>query len=490
MEDAASRSRGDRAARRRGRHALWRSEEAGESSEADRDRHCASSRSRSTSAADFLRQRLGPSARPELEARARPAHPGARHRRALPAVAGCPPRRRERDIGLGGRAPARRSALGERTRGLRTTLVPLAQTAGAAGAAWALAHDVIGHRTPFFAPVAATIVLGLGPGRRGPRAVEMVLGVAVGIGIGDLLIAAIGSGAGQIALVVLLAMAAAVLLGGGPLVASQAASSAVLVAALPTASSTASRPASSRRARRRQRRARGARRRPAQPAYRRRAHDRPPLRRARTRPRRDRRRPRAAGCRGCRARARARPGSRCLDDALPRRARAGAGDGTPGAELLAGSGRDRPLRGRVPLRRLRPAQRARAGARRPHGARAGGVLLRRTPPRRAHARGRRARARPGARRTLSGSSAAMETLFDATGEASVELDSAPPLPVTVMVAQVRSTVVDLLRALGVDRADAVRHVRASARERRAQARTATGPGASLPPAPGSASHRG
>jgi uncharacterized membrane protein YgaE (UPF0421/DUF939 family) len=62
----------------------------------------------------------------------------------------------------------------------------------------------------------------------------MVIGVAVGIGVADLLIAAIGSGAPQIALVVVLAMAAAILLGGGPLVVSQAATSGVLVAALPS----------------------------------------------------------------------------------------------------------------------------------------------------------------------------------------------------------------------------------------------------------------
>jgi uncharacterized membrane protein YgaE (UPF0421/DUF939 family) len=121
-----------------------------------------------------------------------------------------------------------------RIRTLRTVLVPLGVTAVAAGIAWALAHQVLGHPAPFFAPVAATIVLGLAPGRRSSRAVQMVIGVAVGIAIGSVLIRLIGSGAVQIALVVLLAMAASVLLGGGRLVTSQACSSAVLVAALPS----------------------------------------------------------------------------------------------------------------------------------------------------------------------------------------------------------------------------------------------------------------
>jgi uncharacterized membrane protein YgaE (UPF0421/DUF939 family) len=64
------------------------------------------------------------------------------------------------------------------------------------------------------------------------RVVELTLGVAVGIGVGDVLVWGIGSGAWQLALVVFLAMAAAVLIGGGPLFVSQAASSAVLVTTL------------------------------------------------------------------------------------------------------------------------------------------------------------------------------------------------------------------------------------------------------------------
>jgi uncharacterized membrane protein YgaE (UPF0421/DUF939 family) len=124
---------------------------------------------------------------------------------------------------------------------LRAAAVPVLQAAAAAGIAWAIAHDLLDHPRPFFAPVAATIVLGLVPGRRSRRAVEMVIGVAVGIAVGDLLIAAIGSGAAQIALVVVLAMAAALLLGGGTLVISQAATSGVLVAALPSSNAVPTR---------------------------------------------------------------------------------------------------------------------------------------------------------------------------------------------------------------------------------------------------------
>ena len=40
-------------------------------------------------------------------------------------------------------------------RRLRRTLWPIAQTTVAAGLAWYLAHDVLDHREPFFAPIAA-----------------------------------------------------------------------------------------------------------------------------------------------------------------------------------------------------------------------------------------------------------------------------------------------------------------------------------------------
>ncbi|HEY3188139.1 MAG TPA: FUSC family protein [Solirubrobacteraceae bacterium] len=129
---------------------------------------------------------------------------------------------------------ARRSRASLRARWARLTanLLPIAQTSLGAALAWVVAHDVIGHQRPFFAPIAATISLGVTLGARGRRTIEMVVGVSVGVLIGDLLTAAIGHGTWQIALFVALAMAAALVLGGGPLLVGQAASSAVLVASL------------------------------------------------------------------------------------------------------------------------------------------------------------------------------------------------------------------------------------------------------------------
>jgi uncharacterized membrane protein YgaE (UPF0421/DUF939 family) len=93
-----------------------------------------------------------------------------------------------------------------------------------------VATDLIGHQRPFFAPIAA--VVSPNGARRMRRAVELVVGVSVGVGVGDLLISVIGSGPWQIGLVVALAMTTAVWLDGGSLIATQAGSSAVLVATL------------------------------------------------------------------------------------------------------------------------------------------------------------------------------------------------------------------------------------------------------------------
>lgn len=119
-----------------------------------------------------------------------------------------------------------------RSRRLAYAFLPILQCGLAAGIAWFLAHDVLGHERPFFAPIAAAIALGTGMGRRIRRGIELVIGVVVGVGLGDLLIAQIGSGGWQIAAVVVLAMSAAVFLDRGALVGTQAASSAILVATL------------------------------------------------------------------------------------------------------------------------------------------------------------------------------------------------------------------------------------------------------------------
>ena len=57
----------------------------------------------------------------------------------------------------------------------------IAQCAVAAGVAWLIAADLLGHPTPFFAPVAAVVSLGTSYGQRLRRVAEVTVGVAVGV---------------------------------------------------------------------------------------------------------------------------------------------------------------------------------------------------------------------------------------------------------------------------------------------------------------------
>ena len=129
-------------------------------------------------------------------------------------------------------AEASRAGLRTRRERVITTARPILQSSVAAALAWLFATELIGHPQPFFAPISAVITLGLTVGERRRRAVELAIGVSVGIAIADLLVAGIGTGTWQVGVVTALAMLAATLVGGGPLLASQAAASAVLVATL------------------------------------------------------------------------------------------------------------------------------------------------------------------------------------------------------------------------------------------------------------------
>jgi uncharacterized membrane protein YgaE (UPF0421/DUF939 family) len=140
--------------------------------------------------------------------------------------------RARRDELLEQAAEASRTGLRSRRQRMIASARPILHSAVAASLAWLFATEVVGHEQPFFAPISAVVTLGLTVGQRRRRAIELAIGVAVGIAIADALVAAIGTGTWQIAIVVALAMLAATLVGGGALLASQAGASAVLVATL------------------------------------------------------------------------------------------------------------------------------------------------------------------------------------------------------------------------------------------------------------------
>lgn len=123
-----------------------------------------------------------------------------------------------------------RVSVRERFGTLWSVLPAVLQTAVAAAGAFTIARDVVGHNGPFVAAVSAIVALGITYGQRTKRAVEIVIGVAVGVLVSDLITIGLGTGPGQIALVIGLAMSAAIVLGGSRVVVSQAATSAALVA--------------------------------------------------------------------------------------------------------------------------------------------------------------------------------------------------------------------------------------------------------------------
>lgn len=120
----------------------------------------------------------------------------------------------------------------ERVRRVAYSLIPILQCGIGAALAWFIASDLLGHERPFFAPIAATVALGVSMGKRLRRSVELVIGAVIGIGLGDLLISAIGSGPWQIAIAVIFGQTIAVFLDKGAIFSGQVATSAVLVATL------------------------------------------------------------------------------------------------------------------------------------------------------------------------------------------------------------------------------------------------------------------
>lgn len=108
----------------------------------------------------------------------------------------------------------------------------IVQKALAAGLAYWIAAAVLGHEQPAFAAIAALISLAVVTGKEGRQAVELVLGVACGLVVADLLLSVVGSGALQVALVVALATGLVMFFGGGALSTTEAGVSALLVVIL------------------------------------------------------------------------------------------------------------------------------------------------------------------------------------------------------------------------------------------------------------------
>lgn len=118
---------------------------------------------------------------------------------------------------------------------VRRAFLPVLGASLAAGSAWAIARYGLGHPAPFFAPVSAWVALGFTADRRPRRVAELAAGVAVGVALGDLLVHVIGSGPVQVAVVLAVAALVGRFVDRGDLFAMQAGVQAIVIVALPAA---------------------------------------------------------------------------------------------------------------------------------------------------------------------------------------------------------------------------------------------------------------
>src|SRR4051812_14173103 len=94
----------------------------------------------------------------------------------------------------------------------------------AATVAWVIDTHLIGHAQPFFAPAASLIVLGQARGQRNRRAFEVLVGVAAGVLVADVVAGGLGRGTTvTIALTILITLSGAVIANAAPVFLVQAA---------------------------------------------------------------------------------------------------------------------------------------------------------------------------------------------------------------------------------------------------------------------------
>jgi uncharacterized membrane protein YgaE (UPF0421/DUF939 family) len=113
------------------------------------------------------------------------------------------------------RPAAGKAAVVEGLKRIRSVWFYLLQTSVAAGLAWYVAHDVLAHPQPFFAPIAAAVSLSTSNVLRAQRAIQMIVGVTLGIGTGALVQGLLGPGTLSITVAALIALLAAVFIGQG-----------------------------------------------------------------------------------------------------------------------------------------------------------------------------------------------------------------------------------------------------------------------------------
>ncbi|MFE9189025.1 aromatic acid exporter family protein [Micromonospora sp. NPDC007208] len=131
--------------------------------------------------------------------------------------------------GLGERV---RHGLHSRAWRLRLYGLLAVQAGVAATIAWFVGYQFLDNPAPVLAPTTAVGIVAAAMGSRLRRTVELLVGVVLGLAVGDTLMPLFGIGAWQTGLVVVLAIIVAILLKGGGSLLTQAGGTAVLIATL------------------------------------------------------------------------------------------------------------------------------------------------------------------------------------------------------------------------------------------------------------------
>lgn len=116
---------------------------------------------------------------------------------------------------------------------VRGSFWPVLQASLAAGVAYGIGLYVLGHDMPFFAAIAAWVCLGFSFERDLRKIAEVAVGVAVGVGMGDLVVHLIGAGWWQLVTVMFVSALLGRFIDRGAVLASQAGTQAIVVAGLP-----------------------------------------------------------------------------------------------------------------------------------------------------------------------------------------------------------------------------------------------------------------
>ncbi|MBY8873063.1 FUSC family protein [Micromonospora sp. PLK6-60] len=125
-----------------------------------------------------------------------------------------------------------KATLHDRLHRVRMALGLAVQAGLAAALAWVVSHEFLHNPQPVFAPISAVGTLAASVGQRLRRTVELIVGVAVGVFVGDVLIYFLGTGGWQLGLVVTAAIVLTIFFGASVAIVIQAAATAVLIVTL------------------------------------------------------------------------------------------------------------------------------------------------------------------------------------------------------------------------------------------------------------------